>query len=158
MAGKVTYSYLDAGGERSTTSFNIPTLTNANTDGIIGASGDVDDLRDGIAGVTLGQIASVKVLARDSDQSSTPATAPEAQRELKWLVEYSDDTTGQVYQAEIPCPDITDATLYNQAPTKEIDLTDAAWVTFVTAFEALVLSADGNAVTVLGGRLVGRNL
>jgi len=158
MAGKVTFSFLDAGGERSTTSFAIVTLTNANIDGIIGAAGEVDDLRDAIVGVTLGQTASVKVLARDSDKSSSPATAPEAQRELKWLVEYSDDVTGQVYQAEIPCPDITDATLYNQAPTKEIDLTDALWVTFVTAFEALVRSADGNAVTVIGGRLVGRNL
>ena len=158
MAGKVTFSWLDAGGERSTTSFNIATLTNANTDGIIGAAGDVDDLRDAMIAVTLGQLASIKVLARDSDKSASPATAPEAQRELKWLIEYSDNVTGQVYQSEVPCPKITDATLYNQAPTKEIDLADALWVTFKTGFEALVISADGNAVTLIGGRLVGRNL
>jgi len=89
----------------------------------------------------------------------TPAipTSPYAQRELKWLVRYTGNTSGKTFRVEIPTPDITD----NVVPNTDIaDLTSADWAAFVTAFEAYAKSPDNGteAVTVVGATLVGRNI
>jgi len=89
----------------------------------------------------------------------TPAIpdSPYAQRELKWLVSYVGNTSGKVFQCEIAAPDITDNVVVN---TDQADLASSDWDDFVTAFEAYVKSPDNGteAVTVLGARLVGRNI
>jgi len=89
----------------------------------------------------------------------TPAipTSPYAQRELKWLVQYQGDVSGKLFSSEIACPDITDNVVIN---TDVADLSSADWAAFVTAFEAYVKSPDDVAetVTVIGARLVGRNI
>jgi len=89
----------------------------------------------------------------------TPAIpdSPYAQRELKWLVSYVGNTSGKVFQCEIACPDITDNVVVN---TDQADLASSDWDDFVTAFEAYVKSPDNGTedVTVLGARLVGRNI
>lgn len=158
MPGKVTLAYLDAGGQRSTVSLHHQSLSAANIDAIVGANGDIDDLVTAIGNLTIGQLAGVKSLARDSDSSSTPSSAPEAQREMKWLGRYSDDVSGDVYQFEIPCPDITNSELYTPGKEKEAVMSHANWGAFKTAFEVLVRSKTGAAVTFLGAKLVGRNL
>jgi len=89
----------------------------------------------------------------------TPAlpTSPYAQRELKWLVTYSGNTSGKKFTIEIACPDVTD----NVVPNTDLaDLASTDWAAFVTAFEAYVKSPDNGteAVTVLSARVVGRNI
>lgn len=84
-------------------------------------------------------------------------TNPYAQREMKWLVSYVGDASGKTFQVEIAAPDITD----NVVPNSDVaDLTSTDWAAFVTAFEAYVRSPDDDAetVTVVGARLVGRNI
>lgn len=86
----------------------------------------------------------------------TPSN-PYAQRELKWLVTYTGDSSGKAFQIEIACPNVTD----NLAPNSDIaDLTSADWVAFIDAFEAYAKSPDNGteAVSVQGARLVGRNI
>jgi len=89
----------------------------------------------------------------------TPAipTSPYAQRELKWLVQYQGDSSGKLFSIEIAAPDITDNVVEN---TDIADLGSTDWAAFVTAFEAYVKSPDNGteAVTVIGARLVGRNI
>lgn len=158
MPGKVTMKYNDAGGENSTVSIHHVSLSAANFDGIVGAAGDVDQLRDAIAALTLGELDGVKVLARDSDSGAAKATAPEAMRELKWLCTYEDDVSLVQYQIEIPCPDTTIAGLNDGTKEKNAVLSHASWVTFIAEFETLARSPTGAAVTFIGARIVGRNL
>lgn len=89
----------------------------------------------------------------------TPAipTNPYAQREMKWLVQYQGDSSGKLFSIEIACPDITDNVVVN---TDVADLASTDWAAFVTAFESYVRSPDNGTetVTVVGARLVGRNI
>jgi hypothetical protein len=158
MPGKVTYSYNDKGGERSTVSLHIASLSGATYDGVVGAAGDVDQLRDAIAALTLGELDGVKVLGRDSDAGAAKASSPSAMRELKWLCTYSDDVSLIEYQFEMPCPDITIAGLCDTTEQKNALLAHASWATFITEFETLARSPTGGAVTFIAARQVGRNL
>ncbi len=77
-----------------------------------------------------------------------------AQRELGLLVTYQDTVTGKKYRITIPGPKW--ATI-GQAGTDSVNTAAPLWTAFVTAFEAHAVSEFGNAITVVSGRLVGRN-
>lgn len=85
------------------------------------------------------------------------ATNPYAQRELKWLVQYQGNTSGKLFSIEIAAPDVTDNVVVN---SDVADLGSTDWLAFISAFEAFAKSPDNGteAVTVVAGRLVGRNL
>lgn len=106
-----------------------------------------------VAGVT--QLVTISDQAGASD-NVWPASAV-AQREMKWLVTYKDMVTEKDYRAELGTADLSDASLL-VAGTDIADLTDAAWILFITEFEVMARSQDGNAVEVQSIRLVGRNL
>lgn len=114
-------------------------------------------LYNAIAGITTGSLGDavfVTEAAKDSGVSTPPANAF-AQREMKWLVTYVDNVTSQAYRLEIPTADLDELTLN----TDLLDLTAAgAGDTFKAAFEAIVNSPDGNAVTMISAKFVGRNL
>lgn len=78
-----------------------------------------------------------------------------AQRERKWRVDYEDTVNFGKHQFEIPVA-LVEGQLVSNTDLANIETTE--WVAFITAFEAMVKSPDGNAVNVLGARLVGRNL
>lgn len=111
--------------------------------------GAVDDL-------TIGEVTKQAMSLVILDTPAIP-TSPYAQRELKWLVKYAGDTSGKIFTIEIPCPDVTDNVVMN---TDVADLASDDWAAFVTAFEAYAKSPDNGteAVTVIGARLVGRNI
>jgi hypothetical protein len=81
-----------------------------------------------------------------------------AQRELKMRVTYQGDTSLRKRRVEIPTPDLAALTLTGK---DSIVLADggvmAAWV---TAFEAIARMSDDDAeeVTVIGAKVVGRNI
>jgi hypothetical protein len=87
-----------------------------------------------------------------------------AQRELKWLIGYTDVSTtisgesnpyyGKNFTVEAACPDLENANL--QQNTDFADLTDTQVAAFVTAFEAYARSPTGGAVEVTYIRNVGR--
>ncbi len=85
------------------------------------------------------------------------ATNPYAMREVKWLVRYQGDTSGKLFSLEIAAPDVTDNTVVN---SDVADLGSTDWAAFKTAFEAYAKSPDNGteSVTVVGARLVGRNI
>lgn len=137
----------DHSNERSTVRWNI---ADAATDPQITA------LRDAIAGITLGTLGDVTFVdetAKDAG-SNAPSGNAFAQREMKWLVSYTDNVTNQVYKVEIPTADLGELV----ANTDLLDTVAAAGAAFVAAFEAIFLSPDGNAVTFVSARFVGRNL
>lgn len=96
------------------------------------------------AGTTL----SIKL---DNGTAGLPAAA-DAQREWAIRWRYQDDVTGKYYRFDTPAP--IDAVV--QAGTDIIDMSDALVVAFQAAFEANCISEDGNAVTLIDGRVVGR--
>jgi len=111
--------------------------------------GAVDDL-------TIGEITKQEQCLVILDSPAIP-TSPYAQREMKWLVSYQGDSSGKKFSIEIACPDITD----NVVPNSDIaDLSSTDWAAFVTAFEAYARSPENGTetVTVLGARVVGRNI
>ena len=75
------------------------------------------------------------------------ASAASAQVNIEWVVTYVDDVTTAVYNVRVPTADVTDTTLF--ATNSHLwDPADAKWVTFIAAFEAHILSPDGNAVSL----------
>lgn len=113
---------------------------------LVGAVGDL----------TIGLITKQEQCLVILDSPGMP-TNPYAQREMKWLVSYSGDTSGKKFNVEIAAPDVTD----NVVPNTDIaDLASDDWAAFVTAFEAYGRSPDNGTetVTVLGAKLVGRNI
>ena len=114
------------------------------------------DLVAAIVDLTIGAVTKQEQCLVILDTPAIP-TSPYAQRELKWLVSYQGDTSGKKFTLEIAAPDITD----NVVPNSDIaDLSSTDWAAFVTAFEAYVRSPDNGTetVTVLGARVVGRNI
>lgn len=80
-----------------------------------------------------------------------------AQREVKWLVTYTGDTSGKQFQIEIAAPNLTDNLNGN---SDQADLTSTDWVAFREAFEDYARSPDNGTetVTVVNARVVGRNI
>jgi len=106
--------------------------------------------------LTIGEVVKQTQVLVILDSPAIP-TSPYAQRELKWLVSYIGDSSGKTFSVEIAAPDITDNVVVN---TDVADLSSTDWAAFVTAFEAYVRSPDNGTetVTVVGARLVGRNI
>jgi len=153
MATQNTFQITDYSNEKS--SFAVTSIT-ANAGNLAAQqtaaaalAAAVDDL---IIGDLTKQVQSLVIL----DTPSIP-TNIYAQREMKWLVSYIGDSSGKIFQTEIATPDLTD----NVVPNTDVaDLTSTDWAAFVTAFESYVRSPDNGTetVTVLGARLVGRNI
>lgn len=150
MASRFTLSVRDYSSELSTVSLPGLDLTAANFDA---QDGLWDTLQTAIDGIIVGVIAARKLLAQDITVSADLPTNAFAQRELKWLVRYSDNN-GNLYTAEIPTPD---ATLI-LAGTDNMNIGVGAGATFVTAFEAVVRPTGATSVDIQSVVLVGRKL
>lgn len=150
MASRFTLSVRDYSAELSTVSLPGLDLTAANFDA---QDGLWDTLQSAIDGIIVGVIAARKLLAQDIVVSADLPTSAFAQRELKWLVRYTDNN-GKKYTAEIPTPD---AALI-LAGTDFMNIGGGAGATFVTAFEAVVRPTDATSVNVENIVLVGRKL
>lgn len=99
----------------------------------------------------LGQSTLDLATKKDAGPGGTPANQ-KAQRELKWLVHYHDDTTLAEHTLEIPCAD-ADLIAGN---TTNIDLGAGAGLAFVGAFEThCIAPVTGNAVSVDYVELIG---
>jgi hypothetical protein len=152
---RINYTQADYGGEKTVFGVEIATIDAANFDTMIAA---ILALETAVQDVCIGAKIKREVILQ-SLGSLTAATDSEAQRELKWLVNYHDNGNPlRSLNIEIGCPDIIDATLM-VAGTDMWDPTNADWIAFVAAFEAVVLAPyTGNNVTVDRVTLVGRRL
>jgi len=147
-----TRTYKDYSKETSNVRFRVEEINAATITAQLLALAALSSALDGIV---LGQPQKYVIVQDDNLISNLPASDVNAQRERKWIVSYRDTVTEDIHTAEIPTADLTGNLLPN---SDEADLTSAAWVAFIAAFEAVVVSPDGNPVTVESARHVGRKL
>jgi hypothetical protein len=153
MATQNLFQITDYSNEKS--SFKVTSVT-ANAGNLAAQQTLAANLSDAIDDLTIGELTKQLMDLVILDTPAIPANVY-AQRELKWLVRYSGNTSGKIFQTEIACPDVTDNVVVN---TDVADLASDDWAAFKTAFEAYVKSPDNGteAVTVIGANLVGRNI
>jgi len=104
--------------------------------------------------ITLGSLQALRY-GNETISASPPPADPYAQRELAWLVRYTDNSTGKRQHMTIGTADPTMLDANNRG-FADPDKTEVA--AFIDAFEAMVVSDAGNAVTVESIQLVGRNI
>jgi len=153
MATNNTFQITDYSNEKS--SFGVVSVT-ANAGNLAAQQTLAANLAAAVDDLTIGELTKQQMALVILDTPAIP-TSPYAQRELKWLVQYQGNDSGKLFSTEIAAPDITD----NVVPNTDVaDLTSDDWAAFVTAFEAYAKSPDNGteAVTVIGARLVGRNI
>ncbi len=152
---RMTYSQNDYGGESTVMTVSIPTITAANFDAqeTLHAA-----LETAVELVVIGAKVKRQKIIEDLGAGGF-AGDTEAQREMKWLVSYHDDSfPARKLSVEMGCADVIDPDLL-VANTDLADLTDADWVAFIAAFEGVVVAPyTENAVTIDRITLVGRNL
>lgn len=147
----------DYGGERTTTQYGIPELTELNLPVVMPALGALKSAHDGI---TLGvMVQDELIFARNKTAASNvKATSKQAQRENKWLIRYFDVTTFAQFVLEVGCADLT----LLQTDGDRVNLTEGsvpagAWAAYKLAFETVVDTPDGNDAELIEAIYVGRN-
>lgn len=147
------FQFTDYSDEKSSVNVTSAFLTAANFDAQAAASAA---LAVAMAALSIGVLTRHTLTQIILDDPAV-ATNVFAQRELKWLVRYQANITGQIRTLEIPAAALTG----NLVPNTDIaDVTSTAWVNFISAFNAFARNPSNatEAVTFLDARLVGRNL
>lgn len=145
-----SFTFLDSSNEQSTMNFFFGPITALT---IAGFLTDFGDFRDATEDVILGSIIRDAWYGDITQYEKIIPTDANAQRERKASVSYQDDVTFETFRVEIPTV-ILDGMLL--AGTDLFDLSGTEWAAWVTAFETLCQSPNGNAITVLQARAVGR--
>lgn len=144
---EVTFSRVDRSGEYSGFSLHTATVQDMANESLelIAWNTAVGTVCDGEA---------VKRSAISTKKLSNAKYAAAGNREEKWLLFYSDNVTLAIYQTELP---MRKSTVLPPINTDMVDLTAVPWVAFKSAFEAFAKSPEGNAVTLVGVQLMGKN-
>lgn len=149
-------SYLDAGNEIGTCRFYGQVLTAANFDANVALWATLLTATDAI---TLG--ARKKDVYNDESLYNVSQPTNGAARETRLLAQFRDNTTGEMMSTSIPTldPTIPDYVInINAKDVVQID-TPTEIDDWVTAFNAFARNPrTGNAVTVVGLQVVGRNI
>jgi hypothetical protein len=147
-------SYADYSGERSSVSFWLAEMTAATHDAVVASQTAINAA---LEDVSRGQQREQTLVHSKVRISNMNASDTEADREAKLLVVYEDNTTKDIFTAEIPCVD--KSALTRVVDTDFVVLNDAgAMAALVTALETHAISRNGNAISVIRGILVGRNI
>lgn len=155
MTSEFTLTQNDHSNEKTRTSYRVSDIVDLAT--LDAANAAMAAMITAQGNITNSVLKSKKVsLGTVVVNNAIPASL-DSQRERKIVIKYEDVATADLYSLEIGCAD-TDA-LVIPSGTDLITLADGAFMAaYVTAFEANVKSANGNAVTVISATLVGRNL
>jgi hypothetical protein len=148
-----SFTFLDASTEKSSMTFNYGEITAISIPGFLTEYGT---FRDSVVAVSIGQLVADQWSGDKTKYSNVVPTDKSAQRERKWLMTYEDDVTLALYRMEIPCADYELTDVF-AGDTDEVVLTQTEIAAMIAAFETLCRSPEGNAVTVVGMRGVGRN-
>lgn len=117
-------------------------------------------LKAAIVGICAGTVRDEDVLIYDTLLDSGMPITNYARRELKLIIRYTGDTTGDLFKAEFPCPKMS-VLIMESGDANFVQLADAGLMaTFVTAWEALARSPKDEleTVTVQSAQVVGRNI
>lgn len=145
----VTIGGLDFSKESTRMTVRIVDLTALNFDAQITAAQAV---QTAIQGVSLIAFEGLSVKALDTPAETDKPVSPYAQRESKWLVTMSDDSNSRLNQFEIGGADLT--LLASDGET--MDVSAGAGADLVTALETHLRSRDGNTMTFVEAKHVGR--
>lgn len=139
--------FIDASAERSTFQVNVSDLI---------TDLDITALHAALFPLWIdGDQQSSLVVETDKDGTDQgKATNKLAQRENKFLFSYRDDTTGDLYSAELPCADLTET----DSSASIVDLGSGTGLAAKNAWDTHVLSRVGNPTTLEEIKFVGRNL
>ena len=150
MASKVSFTIRDHSDELSSVAFPIAAVDETTW---VLTNTRIAALQAAVAAATTGNIAFRTLTAfREVVDDNRPLN-PYAQREIGLRLFYSDDVTGKKYHLTIPAPDLI---VMSQGGTDLIDLTGSLADPIVAAMQTLMVSEDGNTVTVYKGLIVGR--
>jgi len=153
MPSRTTFSIQDYSKEMSSFGVVSVTGTAANLTAQLALAAA---LSSAVENLTIGHLDKYAYQIPVLDNPITPSNIY-AQREMKWLVTYTGNTSGKSFSVEIAAPDLTGNVIPN---TDMGNLTSTDWAAFVTAFQNYARSPDNGteAVTVQSVRVVGRNL
>lgn len=147
-------TYIDHSAEKSVMQvYGLP-LTAANFDAQVALW---DDFWDAVDDITLGQTVQRHYANLDTFAYTVPASNL-AQREMKLLVMYQDDTNGQRFTCTIPTIDLSKLTFLTGAGDNVSLTTGTEVIALKAAFEGFVVNpVTDNGVIVTGMKFVGRN-
>jgi len=149
------FTIIDRSEERSTHDVAGATLTAANYDA---QEALLVTLKSALDAIIIGNVEQ-RVSSQGTFYAVGVPSDPYAQRELKLLVRYQNDSTAKIYRVEVACPKL--ASLTYEGTSDFILLADAGiMAAYVTAFEAFARAPDDvtQTVTVLSAQVIGRNL
>lgn len=154
MGGIAGFTMLDYSNEKSSFEVFVGDITAVS---IAGFLTDFGALRDAIEDITLGVVNKEQWIGDRTLLSNTPPADPLAQRENKWRVTYTGDTSGKLYSLEIATAELAGGHLL--ANSDFADLTETDMMAFVDAFETIARTPDDDTetVTVVSIQFVGRN-
>lgn len=157
----VVHTIKDFSGETAPVKHYLNTITNANyavvTGNVTPGVQHVATLRAALGAITEGEFVKHSVTSHTQRlNTQTVLSLPAAaQREKKILVLLRDNVNGLRFSFEIAAPD---STLLALPGTDNVNTSIEEWTDFKDWLELRGASPWGNAITVLGGRIVGRNL
>lgn len=144
--GRLGRTYLDHDGDKSTVSFEGIDMTAGNFDAQVT---EQNALITALDAVTLGTPVQTVRNAVVVDVVAAPPVNPFAQTNIRWVIEYTNDTSGRKYTTSVPTADLSLAdAMYNGAPALSIEV-GGAGEALKDAFEAYTLQ-EGDPVTVTG--------
>jgi len=154
MGGIAGFTMLDYSNEKSSFEVFVGDITAIS---IAGFLTDFGALRTAVEGITLGTVNKEQWIGDRTLLSNTPPGDPLAQRENKWRVVYTGDTSGKLYSLEIATAELGGGHLLANSDFADLAETDMA--AFVTAFEDIARTPDDDTetVTVVSIQFVGRN-
>jgi len=153
MATKCTFNLVDYSGERTSTHVYLPSINAGTFDAVIASAGALQTAL--LLATDCNHVNTTLTIETDDTTPSLPSIET-AQREFAVRIKYADATTGDIAFCTVPGPAVT---FYPPQGVKGdiIPLDNAVFAAFITVMEANMKSKLGNAITVLEGRLVGRN-
>jgi len=155
MQPSMSFTLLDNSRETSTIRIPLVAVTTLNMETMKAQSlpATEQSIAQAIADLTLCTITKTQISLEPAIYAEAVPSDMNAQRELRLMVEMQDNVNGKKSHFTIPGVDWPNIGI---ATTDLVDTTKAAWIELKTRLELYARSEDGNAITVTGGRLVGR--
>jgi len=150
MPSQIGFTIIDHSNQYSKVDFNIPDIDETVW---VATNTKITALQAAVAALTTGNIAYKTLVAfRDEVDDTNPAN-PYAQRELGMRLYMKDTVTGKKFHATIPAPDLI---VTGAVGTDDVDMTLSLVSPVIAAIEALVVSPEGNPVTIYRAKNIGR--
>lgn len=139
----IDFELLDYSGSKSSFSVYNGAITALSLPGFLTQLGA---LRTALAGITIGTISKERWVGDETILSSVPPANSEAQRELRWWIDYYEDASPYPdHLAQIACPDMS----LLDTNSDWADYSNPAIAAFITAFETIVVGEVTGAAVIV---------